>query len=92
MKTEDVMVKCKKCNGLAPASQMKLDIEFGKMICPDCIKSKSKKKDESKQVPVSDKIHYVCKSCDYKFARSKDIANPNNCPYCGKPTIDVEKQ
>ncbi len=90
-KSDDVMVKCKKCSGLAPASQMKLDIEFGKMVCPDCLKNKSKKKDEVKQAPVSDKIHYACKSCGYKFMRRKDAAQPNKCPYCGKQNIDQEK-
>lgn len=37
-----------------------------------------------------DKVHYHCKSCNYKFKRTKD-AKVKACPYCGSSQIVVYK-
>lgn len=36
----DAMVPCKGCNNKVPASSLKMDLDIGKMVCPDCIKNK----------------------------------------------------
>ena len=36
----DAMVPCKNCNNKVPASSLKMDLDIGKMVCPDCIKNK----------------------------------------------------
>ena len=36
----DAMVPCKSCNNKVPASSLKMDLDIGKMVCPDCIKNK----------------------------------------------------
>lgn len=36
----DAMVPCKACNNKVPASSLKMDLDIGKMVCPDCIKNK----------------------------------------------------
>ena len=36
----DAMVPCKGCNNKVPASSLKMDLDIGKMVCPDCVKNK----------------------------------------------------
>ena len=36
----DAMVPCKNCGNKVPASSLKMDLDFGKMVCQDCIKGK----------------------------------------------------
>ena len=36
----DAMVPCKGCNNKVPASSLKMDLDIGKMVCPECIKNK----------------------------------------------------
>ena len=36
----DATVPCKGCNNKVPASSLKMDLDIGKMVCPDCIKNK----------------------------------------------------
>ena len=36
----DAIVPCKGCNNKVPASSLKMDLDIGKMVCPDCIKNK----------------------------------------------------
>mgnify|MGYP001560010105 FL=1 len=36
----DAMVPCKGCSNKVPASSLKMDLDIGKMVCPDCIKNK----------------------------------------------------
>ena len=47
---EDIHVLCKKCGNRAPASSMKLDLDEGKVICPDCIKNKKVHKEIQEEV------------------------------------------
>ncbi|HIH05203.1 TPA: hypothetical protein HA228_03220 [Candidatus Woesearchaeota archaeon] len=42
--TSEVLVVCRKCGSKAPSSVMKLDLDEGLMICPNCIKSKQQPK------------------------------------------------
>ena len=50
MSTYDPSVPCKKCGNKVPASQLKMDIDEGKMICPECIKNKVIHKEIQKEV------------------------------------------
>jgi len=36
----DAIVPCKCCSNKVPASSLKMDLDIGKMVCPDCIKNK----------------------------------------------------
>ena len=87
------MVLCKKCGNKSPASAMKLDLDEGKIICPDCIKNKKihkeiekdiYHKDDSKQIDEEKipKIAHKCTSCGYKFMINPETKVPRNCPYC----------
>lgn len=44
-KSKDVIVRCKKCGGNAPAKDFRIDDETGVMVCPNCFNSFSIKKD-----------------------------------------------
>lgn len=37
----DVIVKCRVCDGQAPASKFQLSIDHKMMVCPNCMKKKS---------------------------------------------------
>jgi DNA-directed RNA polymerase subunit RPC12/RpoP len=50
MPSYDPSVPCKKCGNKVPASQLKLDLDEGKMICPECIKGKAVHKQIQKEV------------------------------------------
>ena len=88
------MVPCKGCSNKVPASSLKMDLDIGKMVCPDCIKNKGihkeiekdvyHKKEENKAVEEekSDKIAHKCTSCGYKFKIDVETKKPRNCPYC----------
>ena len=91
---QDVMVPCKKCGNKVPASSLKMDLDIGKMICPDCIKNKKihkeieqeayHKEDETKQIQEekSMKIAHKCTSCGYNFKIDHETKTPKYCPYC----------
>lgn len=92
---QDVMVPCKGCSNKVPASSLKMDLDIGKMVCPDCIKNKGihkeikeeifHKKEENKVVvdeEKSAKIAHKCTSCGYKFKIDPETKKPRNCPYC----------
>ena len=90
----DAMVPCKGCNSKVPASSLKMDLDIGKMVCPDCIKNKKihkeiekeayHKEDEAKQLQEekSSKIVHICNSCGYKFKIDPETKTPTYCPYC----------
>jgi len=93
----DAMVPCKWCNNKVPASSLKMDLDIGKMVCPDCIKNKKIHKEikeelfTKKETPImekspveesSKKVAHKCTSCGYKFKIDIDTKKPRNCPYC----------
>ena len=89
----DAMVPCKGCNNKVPASSLKMDLDIGKMVCPDCIKNKKIHKEVEKEVfhkemqtspqePASGRIAHKCTSCGYKFKIDPETNKPKNCPYC----------
>ena len=88
----DAMVPCKGCNSKVPASSLKMDLDIGKMVCPDCIKNKKIHKEieseafhkvESKEIAEqTSKIGHKCTSCGYKFKIDPETGKPKNCPYC----------
>ena len=92
----DAMVPCKGCNNKVPASSLRMDLDIGKMVCPDCIKNKGihkeikedifHKKEENKTADeeVSSKIAHKCTSCGYKFKIDQETRKPKNCPYCNE--------
>ena len=59
----DVLVPCKKCGNKVPSTTLKLDLDIGMVICPDCIKNKkihkeierSVYKQDAKQAPLPQK-------------------------------------
>ena len=95
---QEIMVPCKKCGNKVPASSLKLDLDEGKVICPDCIKNKAIHKEIKQEVyhkPESpkfekndaqeekpSKVRHKCTSCDYKFMINIETKNPKYCPYC----------
>ena len=89
----DAMVPCKNCNNKVPASSLKMDLDIGKMVCPDCVKNKSIHKEiekeafhkeDAKQIQEekSNKIAHKCTSCGYNFKIDTETKKPKNCPYC----------
>ena len=91
---QDVMVPCKGCSNKVPASSLKMDLDIGKMVCPDCIKNKGIHKEIKEQVfhnkeenkiieeQAPSKIAHKCTSCGYKFKIDPETKKPRNCPYC----------
>jgi len=90
---QDVMVPCKGCSNKVPASSLKMDLDIGKMVCPDCIKNKHihkeiesdvfHKKDAIKtEEEKSSRVAHKCTSCGYKFRIDMETKKPKNCPYC----------
>lgn len=88
----DAMVPCKGCNNKVPASSLKMDLDIGKMVCPDCIKNKKVHKEieseafhkvEAKEIAEQkSKIGHKCTSCGYKFKIDIETKIPKYCPYC----------
>ena len=91
----DAMVPCKGCNNKVPASSLKMDLDIGKMVCPDCVKNKkihqqikeevlNKKGSQpaAVQEEKSSRIAHKCTSCGYKFNIDAETKKPRNCPYC----------
>ena len=90
----EVMVPCKECGNKVPVSSLKMDIDIGKMVCPDCIKNKHIHKEIEKEVlhkketkleapeESSRKVGHKCSSCGYKFMINTESRTPKNCPYC----------
>ena len=93
---KDVMVACKKCGNKAPASSMALDIDERIMVCPNCMKNRSIKKEIEKDIfgkresgkaakeESPSKESYKCKHCSYKFMVNPETRVPRTCPYCNK--------
>lgn len=94
------MVPCKGCGNKVPASSLKMDLDIGKMVCPDCIKNKKihkeikedifHKKEENKAIVDEEKpakISHKCTSCGYKFKIDPETKIPKNCPYCNARVI-----
>ena len=90
---QEIMVSCKKCGNKVPASSLKLDLDIGLMVCPDCIKNKHIHKEIEKeafhkenvkqvQEEKPDKIAHKCTSCGYKFKIDLETKKPKYCPYC----------
>ena len=90
----DVLVPCKKCGNKVPSTSLKMDLDIGMMICPDCIKNKKihkeieteafhKKEPEKKAEAAATKTMHKCQSCDYHFKINVETKTPKNCPYCG---------
>ena len=91
---QDVMVPCKGCSNKVPASSLKMDLDIGKMVCPDCIKNKGihkeikkeifHEKEEKKEIEeeMPSKIGHKCTSCGYNFKIDHETKKPRNCPYC----------
>ena len=97
---EDVMVLCKKCGAKAPSSSMKLDIDEGLVICPECVKGKSAQKEVQqkaalkKEMPKTEieqeksiKVVHKCSACGFKFRIDVENKKPKNCPYCNARII-----
>ena len=94
---EDVMVLCKKCGAKAPSSSMKLDIDEGLVICPECVKGKNVqqkaalKKDVPKSADAeqekSSRVGHKCSACGFKFRVDVENKKPKNCPYCNARII-----
>ena len=97
---EDVMVLCKKCGAKAPSSSMKLDIDEGLVICPECVKGKSvqteiqQKAVLKKEIPKAEaeqekpsKVGHKCSACGFKFRVDVENKKPRNCPYCNARII-----
>ena len=87
------MVPCKGCNNKVPASSLRMDLDIGKMVCPDCIKNKhihkeiekeAFHKEDTKQIQEekSIKMAHKCTSCGYKFKIDPETKKPKYCPYC----------
>ncbi len=92
----DAMVPCKACNNKVPASSLKMDLDIGKMVCPDCIKNKKIHKEiEQDVLNKQPKEELIIKSVEgqshiqQQEPRSNKIAH--KCASCGyKFRIDPE--
>ena len=98
----DVMVICKKCGNKSPSSTMKLDLDEGLMICPDCVKNKKISKEIKETIlnkPSSLSVKstfqeerplksmHKCNYCSYKFPINLETRKPKHCPYCSKEIL-----
>ncbi|MBI2660539.1 hypothetical protein HYX07_05230 [Candidatus Woesearchaeota archaeon] len=90
---QEIMVPCKGCSNKVPSSSLKMDLDMGKMVCPDCIKNKGihkeiekdvfrKEENKVEQAESPSKIAHKCTSCGYKFKIDPETRKPRNCPYC----------
>ena len=93
----DAMVPCKGCSNKVPASSLKMDLDIGKMVCPDCIKNKKIHKEieqdainkkQAAQMQNSSSTHQI------KITRSEEPKSSkmaHKCTSCGyKFKIDPE--
>ena len=89
---QEIMVPCKSCNNKVAASSLKMDLDIGKMVCPDCIKNKGIHKEVEREVfhkieeksfeEPKQKIAHRCTSCGFNFKIDPETKKPKNCPYC----------
>src|SRR3989338_6872906 len=82
----DPSVPCKKCSNKVPASQLKLDLDEGKMICPECIKNKHVHKEIQKEIFHKDetKAPWEAKNAAPEAPSQKVGHKCSNCGYAFK--------
>ena len=92
----DAMVPCKGCSNKVPASSLKMDLDMGKMVCPDCIKNKKIHKEVEKEVfHKEQKENIMIKSAEgqshMQAAEPQSGRVAHKCTSCGyKFKIDPE--
>ena len=92
----DAMVPCKGCNNKVPASSLKMDLDIGKMVCPDCIKNKKIHKEiEQEAFHKEQKEELMVKSAEgqshMQAEEPKSSKIAHKCTSCGyKFKIDPE--
>ena len=89
----DPTVPCKKCGNKVPASSLKLDLDIGMMICPDCIKGKAVHKEIQKEVFHKDEkqMHAPLQSVTKREEKEESSRIAHKCTSCGyKFKIDLE--
>src|SRR3989344_4369510 len=79
--TYDPSVPCKGCNNKVPASQLKMDIDLGKMVCPECIKNKHIHKEIEKEVFHKDKKESMIEERRANSQQAERIGH--KCASCG---------
>ena len=90
----DAMVPCKGCNNKVPASSLKMDLDIGKMVCPDCVKNKKIHKEiEQEAFHKEQKENIMIKSAEGQLQVQTEPTSKvgHKCTSCGyKFKIDVE--
>ncbi|MBI1936221.1 hypothetical protein HYS31_07315 [Candidatus Woesearchaeota archaeon] len=93
MGMQEVMAACRKCGNKLPSSSLKLDLDEGRMICPECIKSKKMhkeiEKELHKELPKENIAYGSATVFQSNEEKSSKIAH--KCSSCGyKFKIDPE--
>ena len=85
----DAMVPCKGCNNKVPASSLKMDLDIGKMVCPDCIKNKKIHKEIEQDALNKNEASSMMQNSSQQEEKSAKIGH--KCTSCGyKFKIDPE--
>ena len=80
----DVLVPCKKCSNKVPSTSLKLDLDEGKMICPDCIKNKKIHREIEKEVHhKQDSKQPMMQQQQKKAEEDKPMKSTQKCTSCG---------
>ena len=89
----DATVPCKKCHSKVPASHLKLDLDIGMMICPDCIKNKAVHKEIEKEAfhKEEKQTHAPLQSVTKREEPAESSRVSHKCTSCGfKFKVDLE--
>ena len=88
---QEIMASCRKCGNKVPTSALKLDLDEGKMICHECIKSMKMHKDIEKELH-RESVQQGSQSAVTLEPKSEDKSRiSHKCTSCGyKFRIDPE--
>src|SRR3989338_577741 len=87
---QDVMVPCKGCSNKVPASSLKMDLDLGKMVCPDYIKNKKIHKEIEQEVYHKPEAKQSAAPAN-AVSEEKSAKIAHKCTSCGyKFKIDSE--
>lgn len=90
---QEIMVPCKGCNNKVTVSSLKMDLDIGKMVCPDCIKNKGIHKEIEQEAFHKQEENVMIKSAEGQSHIQAEAPSKigHKCTSCGyKFKIDLE--
>src|SRR3989344_261469 len=92
---QDVMVACVECTSKVSLGNTIYDKKGTSLICYECYNKLARgiQPEQYKTVQSSepDKLIYNCRSCGFKFSRSKNFKFNGLCFNCGKESLQIEQ-